>query len=279
MDWTVYWFVIILCFIFASVAMFSGISGAALMMPVFIMGFPLLGVPELTAEQAVASSLFLESGAFSIGIYVYWRRGFIHWPTIKKLALLVIPAAIAGALLTHRAPERVLYVVYSLLMLAAAWLLFKRVREEGKKQQKEQRQDELRVRGMGLQRAISGSGALLTGLISTGIGEVTQPSLIVRSRFPVPAAAATSIVLVAVADISAILTHFTQFMLEEGIGTIPWNLIAWGVPGMVGGAFLGSWLQGRVDERAARLFFVGLFVVLATTFLVFTMFQHGERTF
>lgn len=271
MDWTVYWFVIILCFIFASVAMFSGISGAALMMPMFIMGFPVLGVPLITAEQAVASSLFLETGAFSIGIYVYWRRGFIHWPTVWMLIPLVIPLAIGGALVTHFVPERALYVVYSLLMLGASWLLYKRVHEEPKNEQKQQR---LQIQGIGLQKVISGGGAFMTGMISTGIGEVTQPSLIVRSRFPVAAAAATSIVMVAIADISAILTHITQFMTREGAEAIPWNLIAWGVPGMIGGAFLGSWLQGRVDERAARLFFVGLFVVLGITFLIFTLFKE-----
>lgn len=53
-----------------------------------------------------------------------------------------------------------------------------------------------------------------------------------------------TIVLVAVADISAILTHVAQFALQEGIMAIPWNLIVWGVPGMAAGAFLGSHLAG-----------------------------------
>lgn len=37
MDWTIYWFQSIACFAFVSVAMFSGISGAALMLPWFVM--------------------------------------------------------------------------------------------------------------------------------------------------------------------------------------------------------------------------------------------------
>lgn len=275
MDWTVYWFQSIACFAFASVAMFSGISGAALMVPWFVMGFAVIGVPEITTQQAIAASLFLESAAFSIGIYSYWRRGFIHWQTVKKLIGPVIPAAVIGALLAHRAPEIALHLVYSSMMLAAAGLLFKRIREEQAAVKSEgsaaPAQTEIRLRGVNLQRTISGVGALMTGLISTGIGEVTQPSLIVRSRFPVPVAAATSIVLVAVADFGAILTHFTQFVSNQGIGAIPWNLIVWGVPGMAAGASFGSWLQGRVNEHLARKFFVGLFVVLAITFLVSTI--------
>lgn len=276
MDWTVYWFQSIACFGFASVAMFSGISGAALMVPWFIMGFSLLGVPEITTQQAIAASLFLESAAFSIGIYSYWRRNLIHWPTVKKLIAPVIPVAVIGALLAHRAPEATLRVLYSLMMLGAAWLLFKRIRIEKRDKSASQAPESAEKPGVqlhstNLQRLISGLGALMTGLISTGIGELTQPSLILRSRFPVPVAAATSIVLVAVADLGAILTHFSQFVINQGIGAIPWNLIVWGIPGMAGGALFGSWLQGRVNEQSARKFFAALFVVLAVTFLVSTI--------
>ncbi len=46
MDWTIYWFMLPVCVAIAGVAMFSGISGAAMLIPVFLIGFPLLGVPE-----------------------------------------------------------------------------------------------------------------------------------------------------------------------------------------------------------------------------------------
>lgn len=36
-----------------------------------------------------------------------------------------------------------------------------------------------------------------------------------------------------------------------------------GSAGRVGTAFLGSWLQGRANEGVARLFLVGLFVVIS----------------
>ena len=41
MDWTVYWFMFPVCIGVASVAMFSGISGAAFLTPIFLIGFPL----------------------------------------------------------------------------------------------------------------------------------------------------------------------------------------------------------------------------------------------
>ena len=116
-------------------------------------------------------------------------------------------------------------------------------------------------------------GALLTGLISTGVGEATLPTLVRRSRFPVPVAAATSTLIVAVTVFAAALAHLVQLAREGGFAAIPWNLIAWGVPGAIIGATIGTHLQGRVSERATRLFFSALFFVIGVTFLLaFTVF-------
>ena len=52
LDWTVYWFMLPVCIAVASVAMFSGISGAALLTPIFLIGFPLfaaIGIAFLLA--------------------------------------------------------------------------------------------------------------------------------------------------------------------------------------------------------------------------------------
>lgn len=92
-----------------------------------------------------------------------------------------------------------------------------------------------------------------------------------RSGYPVAVAAARSIVLVAVANLSASATHLVQFAMDRGLGDIPWNLIVWGIPGMAAGALLGSHLQGRVSERAAKWFFAGLFVVISLAFLGYTV--------
>lgn len=289
MDWTVYWFQSLACFTFASVAMFSGITGAALMLPWFVIGFAVLDVPEITTRQAIASALFLETAAFSVGIYRYSRRRLIDWGTARKLAVIVLPAGILGALVSHRAPEIGLRLAYSVMLIIAAWLLIRKGAgsqrqadepcEDGEPKELTTVDGERYaycVRGLGLQRFISGGGAFMTGLISTGVGEVTVPTLILRSGFPIPVAAATSIVLVAIADIGAALTHFTQFILREGLYGVPWNLIVWGIPGMALGALLGSHFQGRVSERASRIFFAGLFTVLSVTFLVFTLIANGE---
>lgn len=56
MDWTVYWFTLPVCAAIAAVAIFSGISDAALLTPPFLIGFPLLDVPRLPTAVAIGGA-------------------------------------------------------------------------------------------------------------------------------------------------------------------------------------------------------------------------------
>jgi hypothetical protein len=68
-DWTVYWFMLPVCVAIAGVAMFSGISGAAMLIPVFLIGFPLFDVPPLTTVEAISEWIVTdEEGASSTGV-------------------------------------------------------------------------------------------------------------------------------------------------------------------------------------------------------------------
>jgi len=78
-DWTVYWFMLPACVVIAGLAMFSGISGAAMLTPFFLIGFPLLSVPTLTTVAAIGTSLLLETSGFGSGVYGYLRRGLVDW--------------------------------------------------------------------------------------------------------------------------------------------------------------------------------------------------------
>lgn len=101
-----------------------------------------------------------------------------------------------------------------------------------------------------------------------------MPPLVRRSRFPVAVAGATSTVIVAGTVAGGAVTHFVEIVQEGGVSAIPWKLIVYAVPGSVLGAFAGTRLQGRVSERASRLFFSALFLGIGVAFLLaFTVFR------
>ncbi|MEX2586682.1 MAG: sulfite exporter TauE/SafE family protein [Actinomycetota bacterium] len=288
MDWTVYWFMLPVCVVVAGVAMFSGISGAALLTPVFLIGFPLIGVPTLTTVAAIGTSLLLETSGFGTGVYRYLKMRLVDTVTARLIVPIALPLGALGAVVSRHAPSQGLRLGYGVAMFGLAWVLFReRSRDPGapvpgdaKGQERtiesaDGRVFRYRASGLGLQRVLSGGGAFVAGLISTGVGEATLPPLVQRSGLPVPVAAATSTVIVASTVAGAAVTHAVQLVSEGGIGAVPWNLIAWAVPGALVGAQIGTRLQGRIPERAARLFFAGLFAVIGATFLLaFTVFVH-----
>jgi uncharacterized protein len=300
MDWTIYWFMFPVCILIASVAMFSGISGAALLTPTFLIGFPLFSIPRLSTVAAIGTSLFLETSGFGTGLYRYLRMRLVDLKTAKALILLTLPLGVLGAIAARHVPAEVLRIGYGVAMLGLAGLLL-RDKPGGKPavgqpapaivcesdtshqacglgEQREVRAANGKVysycaHGLRLQRVLSGGGAFVAGLISTGVGESTLPALVQRSRFPVPVAAATSTVVVAGTVAGAATTHLVQLVIEGGLSAIPWNLLVWAVPGSIIGAFIGTRLQGRVSERTSRLFFAGLFAAIGVAFLLaFTVF-------
>ena len=54
MDFTLYWFMFPVSIVVATCAMLSGIGGAALFTPIFILVFPLLG-PEYVLNSTIAA--------------------------------------------------------------------------------------------------------------------------------------------------------------------------------------------------------------------------------
>jgi len=61
MDLTLYWFMFPVSIGVATCAMLSGIGGAALFTPIFILGFPLLG-PEYILRSTLATQLIKAGG-------------------------------------------------------------------------------------------------------------------------------------------------------------------------------------------------------------------------
>jgi uncharacterized membrane protein YfcA len=307
-DWTVYWFMLPVCVAVASTAMFSGISGAAMLFPVFLIGFPLVGAPLLTTVEAVGLALLLETSGFGTGVYRYVRRRLVDTRTAWTIVRVALPLAILGSLLARMAPEQLLRLGYGVAMLGLAYLLVRAPADEhtsspvpqltavgavarsalpavpdgdGDGRGRRRITDDAGhtytyvASGLGLQRVFSGAGAFLAGMISTGVGEATLPGLVRRSGFPVPVAAATSTVIVATAVLGASLTHGALIAQEGGLSAIPWDLVVWAVPGAVAGAFLGTRMQGRISEDASRRFFSVLFALIGITFLVaFTVFRE-----
>lgn len=282
MDFTLYWFMFPVSVLVATTAMLSGIGGAALFTPLFVVVFPLLGpeYPLASTVAAVGTALLTETFGFTSGLLGYLRRRLIDFRTAAAFMLLATPVAVTGALIAHRVSDQVLILAYAGLMviLAGVMIVFQPtamalapipeaappedrlsrriVSRDG--QVHTYRAPRLGVLGAGS----TGLGAFLTGMLSVGIGEVVMPQLAKRG-VPVAVAAATSVLVVIVVVASASFTQVARLVAEGGLEAVPWHLVCYTVPGVVLGGQLGPHLQGRFPQHHMERAIGVLFLLIA----------------
>ncbi len=294
MDFTLYWFMFPVSICVATTAMLSGIGGAAYFMPIFLIVFPMLG-PEYVLASPVAAigvALLTETFGFSSGFVGYFRKRLIDFRVAKALIIFSVPAGIAGALLSHLANPEHLKLGYGALMLLLSYILFRghgpEEPETGQptsgfwakwldtsRYDVEERQLTDRTGtayGYRFHRPRKGAiplglGGFLTGLLSVGIGEVAMPLLIKRYRFPVPVAAATSILVVIVTVMLASFTHISTLIAEGGLSAVPWNLVCYTIPAVIIGGQIGPRLQGKIPSHVMEKVIAVLFALIGVAML------------
>lgn len=299
MDFTLYWFMFPVSICVATTAMLTGIGGAAFFMPIFLIVFPMLGPEYLLASPvaAIGVSLLTETFGFSSGFVGYFRKQLIDFRVAKALIIFSVPAGIAGALLSHLANPDHLKIGYGALMLLlslillkghgpeepqtgqptsgfwAKWLDTSRYEVE-KRQLTDRTGNTYRYKFHRPKKGVVplGLGGFLTGLLSVGIGEVVMPLLIKRYRFPVPVAAATSILVVIITVMSASFTHISALISEGGLSAVPWNLVCYTVPAVIIGGQIGPRLQGKVSSHAMEKVIAVLFTLIGMAML-WTVFK------
>ncbi len=288
MDFSLYWFMLPVSISVATTAMVSGIGGAALFTPIFLIIFPVLG-PEYALQSAVAAigvALLTEVFGFSSGFVGYYRKGLIDFRSAIPFIAVGVPVAISGAIVARFVNPELLKGAYGLLMLVLAVILVRhqehaedgeRVAESTVGAMDARPQRTIRARDgqvytyhvprQGIGAVATGVGAFLTGMVSVGIGEVIMPQLVKRNRVPVAVAAATSVFTVIVVIAAASFTQISALLAEGGASAVPWNLVAYTVPGVIIGGQIGPRLQGKVPQHTMIRAIGVLFAIIGLAML------------
>lgn len=284
MDWTQYWFMFPVAMCVATMAMLSGIGGAALFIPIFVIIFPLLG-PEypLTTAAAIGSALMTEVFGFSSGFVGYYRKRLIDFKSAVPFLCVSVPVAIIGALLFGVLQEQETFLkgAYALLMLILCPII---LRHTPPKDMFSESGDNNAINANAEIREITGRdgqtykfrkpkqgvigafftsiGSFLTGFLGVGVGEVILPQLIKRNHIPVAVAAATSVLTVIVTIASASFTQIAALIDAGGLDAVPWNLVCYTIPAVIIGGQIGPLLQGRIAQRKVEKAIAILFGII-----------------
>ncbi|MDJ0760659.1 MAG: sulfite exporter TauE/SafE family protein [Woeseiaceae bacterium] len=275
MDFTLYWFMFPVAICVATCAMLSGIGGAALFTPIFVLIFPLLGEEYVLSSTvaAIAAALITQTFGFLSGFIGYQRRRLIDYGLASRLLIIAVPVAIAGAMLANAMPDHLLLAGYALLVLLLAVGLFQQTRTRVPVRDDVPQELRLVIDSAGNRheflhdglhikdKLLTGVGAFMTGLVSVGIGEVTISQL-TRRGVPIAVAAATSVLVVILTVATASSALAVELIRDGGWAAVPWHLLVWDIPGVLIGGQIGPRLQGRFNQRTLQKAIAVMFVVI-----------------
>lgn len=124
--------------------MLSGIGGAALFIPIFVIIFPILG-PDypLTTAAAIGTALMTEVFGFSSGFVGYYRKRLIDFRSAIPFIRVAVPVAIAGALMLAllKEQETFLKAAYAVLMIVLCPVILRHTSPPAANSENELKQD------------------------------------------------------------------------------------------------------------------------------------------
>jgi len=324
-DAALYWWMLPVASCIAFLANQSGIGGAALFAPIFLLVFPLIGpeYPIHSARAAVSTAILVEVFGFTSGFLGYFRRGLIDVRLTMKIAAFSIPATVLASLLLEIPPIvlKGTYVAF-MLLLSAFMLRMSSLPddsppvideipvastsnplnastasplelEEGKAATPRvpypgfplcekggprfkafterafpfKQHTYLDMPADCISAMFSVVGGITTALIGVGLGELTVPRLL-HFGVPVEVAAAASVTAVAMTCLSAATVQIHNVVAERGLQGVRWDLVFYMAAGVIIGAQVGTYFQGRLLKKRAMQRVIGLvFLAVGTLFL------------
>lgn len=240
-------------FIIATLATLVGFGGGILWMPYLLL------VAQLDPSRAVVTSLVIQVGGMGSGSLAVIRAK----KTDLRLSLYLAAAAFVGVpvgvWLSKLVPGDSVVFLLGILSLALA-LVFVYTQDDF---------ESSLVTKVSLRRTapylwLSTVFAILTGLLSMGVGDFLVPILRNRLRLNMESAMGACLIVMAASAALAAILHIA-------IGdTFAPNLVLWAIPGVLLGGQVGPLLAGRIpDQTLKEIFIFGL--SLAGIHMMFSM--------
>jgi len=237
-----------------------GAGGGFILAPVLLLLYP-HDTPQTITSISLAVTF---ANAFS-GSVAYGRMKRINYKYGLMFSGAAVPGAVLGAIAVRYVPRREFDLVFAIVMIAAAVLVFVKAPAES---------DASELRPVSLSRARVAQGILisvavgfLSSLLGIGGGIIHVPALAGILGFPVHVATATSHFILAFSAGAGTVAHVASGAFQHGIR----RTIALAVGVLIGaqiGARMSTHVKGRLIIRALA---VGLALVgVRLMFLFFT---------
>jgi len=241
-----------------------GVGGGLVLVAALAWLLPTMGIPpEAAMHAALASSLASIVLTAAAAARAHAGRGSVLWPTVAWM----VPGLLLGGWLGSGVAVRIdgdmlRYIIAGYCLIAAAQLLFGKVRDEGDGRMPAPRGPLMSAAGVGI-------GAV-SAVVGIGGGSMTVPLLVWRGIAPVRAVGTSSACGVAIGLASAV-----GYALHAPAGALPQYAIGYVyLPAAIGVAMAsvvaapyGMRLAHRLEGETLKRVFAGFLVAVAVSLL------------
>ncbi len=229
-----------------------GSGGSILTVPVLIY---LVGQDP---KVAIAGSLMIVGIISVFSVLPYARQGLVKWRTVVVFGLPGMLGAYLGAYGAHYVSDAVQMLIFSVLLLTAAYLMFRPVKLEDDTPTQERAVYKIAIDGL----LVGG----VTGLVGVGGGFLIIPALVLLGGLSMRLAVGTSLVIIAAKSFVGFYEYLN--VLSALQLSIDWHVIGlFSLIGIVGG-WLGHKVSSRVDQGLLKQIF-SVFLVLIGLFILY----------
>ncbi len=227
-----------------------GGGGSILIVPilVYVMG--------QGAHAATATSLAVVGATSLAGAIPHLRAGRVSLKTALPFGAAGIGGAFVGAWANHLLPDRLILLLFGILMLVVTGRMLVARSDAGE-----------RPRALGAETGTEWAKVLavglvvgvMTGFFGVGGGFLIVPALVLVLGFPMRVAVGTSLVVIAINSAAGLFAHLRYGGLNPSLALL---FVAGGVLGAVAGAGAASRLRDRTLQRGFALLVLALGVWL-----------------
>lgn len=227
-----------------------GSGGSILTVPVLVY---LLGHEP---KAAIAESLAIVGGIAIAGAVPYGRLRLIDWRNAIFFGAPGMVGTYGGAWLARFVPATAQLLLFALVMLFAAWMMFRQ------RLTSDEASEQTRPRHALWKIAIEGLAVgILTGLVGVGGGFLIVPALVLLGGLPMRLAVGTSLVVIAAKSFAGFVKYVD--VLSELGTSLDWITIGWFIAIGIVGTMLGNWLGARINQRMLQRLFAVFLVFMA----------------
>lgn len=224
-----------------------GSGGSILTVPVLVY---LVGEPD---KLAIAESLAIVGGISLFGAVPYALKQQIDWRSVVLFGIPGVLGTYLGAALSKYISGVVQLLLFAVVMLLAAGMMFRPIKVNPKEQGHAHRSP-LKI---GLEGLAVG---VLTGLVGVGGGFLIIPALVILGGLPMSLAVGTSLLIIAAKSFTG-FGKYLHVLGDQGVG-VHWNVILLFTAIGIAGSVLGSRLNSRVSNEGLRRGFAVFLVVM-----------------